>query len=142
MDQFAQMKTTPSPFCRARQEKTRIALCNYLSSCIEVLEDIDFHIFQKRAMKLLCNIQSVAEKRTRHPQIPRSLHFQGAPVPPPHICYILFNNQSNQHQLLGTICYIFQRLKYQQIRSLNLFSRAKWHPEDSSNLTYFIVVDN
>ena len=46
MDQFAQMKTMLSSFLGLRQESTRIAFCNYLTSEVEVLEERDFQTFR------------------------------------------------------------------------------------------------
>ena len=42
MDQFAQMKTMLSSFLGPRLEATRTALCNYLTSEVEALEESDF----------------------------------------------------------------------------------------------------
>ena len=57
-------------FLGPRQETTRTAVCNYLASEVENLEEGDFQIFRNKAVKLLSGTQSKAGEKNRHPQQP------------------------------------------------------------------------
>ena len=84
MDQFAQMKTMLSSFLRPRQETIKTALCNYLASEVEALENRYFQTFRNEAIKLLSGIQRRAEERSCQPQqptLPRSSNATSTFVP-------------------------------------------------------------
>ena len=62
MDQFTQMRSMLSSFLGQKQGTTRTALCNFLMSEVEGLEEKDFQTFRNQAVKLLSNIQSKTEE--------------------------------------------------------------------------------
>ena len=69
LDQFQQMRLMISTFLGARQDPTpspRQSFCNYLHSEIEKnLEERDFLTFRNETVKLLSEIQYMAEERKR-----------------------------------------------------------------------------
>ena len=67
MDKFVQMKIMLSVFLGPRQESTRTAFCNCLTSELEALEGSGFQTFRNEAVKLLSGMQSKSDERTRQP---------------------------------------------------------------------------
>ena len=65
MDQFAQMQTMLSSYLWQRQETTRTAFCNSLTSTVEALEERDFQTFRTEALKLLSSIQSRPNEKSQ-----------------------------------------------------------------------------
>ena len=68
LDQFQQMRSMISSFLGTRQDSTpgpRQSFCNYLHSEIEHLEERDFSTFKNETVKLLGELQYMAEERKR-----------------------------------------------------------------------------
>ena len=63
MGHFGQMKTMLVSFLGPRKETIRTAMCNYLASEVEALEERDCQTFIKKAVKLLSGIQSRSKER-------------------------------------------------------------------------------
>ena len=120
------MRTMLSVFLGLKQETTRTAVCNYLASEVEALDDRAFQTFRNEDVKQHPKQRTGTVSPINH----SNRHFLEAQVQLQHLCHRHFNSHSNQHQLQGNTS---QRLRCQQASPSNPLGRAKWQPKDNSH---------
>ena len=131
MDQFAQMRTMLSSFLEPKQETTRTAICNYLASEMETLEDRDFQTFRNEAVKLLTSIQSRSEEKSHQPQQPQQQTLSRSSSATSTFVPQTFQQQPAQ----AAREYILTIPETQMLASqvVQPAQKSRWQPKDSSS---------